>query len=288
MAAEAKTIGGPIAAPPLPGLDVYRAISDVTKVLSRDGIGKNRSNSQQGYSFRGIDDVYNALSGALAGADLCILPRMTERTVDERQTKTGGTLFYVTVCADFDFVSARDGSRHTVTMYGEAMDSGDKATNKAMSAAYKYCAMQVFCIPTEGMPDADATTHEPEPKSKPGPTAAPKPAAKPGPTAAPKPTDPAPTPPRPTAAHPKAVPLELTAIAARVEKDPRTFGTAVKLLEDALVDKAGTVEGLKVYDAICDEFYAQFPQGTTDVNEMKNVLRKLHEALAAVPAKSKV
>ena len=40
------------------------------------------------------------------------------------------------------------------------MDSGDKATNKAMSAAYKYAALQTFCIPTEGDNDADATTHE--------------------------------------------------------------------------------------------------------------------------------
>ena len=45
-------------------------------------------------------------------------------------------------------------------MYGEAMDSADKATNKAMSAAYKYLCMQVFCIPTEGMEDADSQTHE--------------------------------------------------------------------------------------------------------------------------------
>jgi hypothetical protein len=40
------------------------------------------------------------------------------------------------------------------------MDSGDKATNKAMSAAYKYAAFQIFAIPTEGNPDADAETHE--------------------------------------------------------------------------------------------------------------------------------
>lgn len=40
------------------------------------------------------------------------------------------------------------------------MDSGDKASNKAMSAAYKYAAIQTFCIPTEGDNDADSTTHE--------------------------------------------------------------------------------------------------------------------------------
>jgi hypothetical protein len=144
--------------------DVYRAICQVAKAISRDGIAKGRRNESQGYGFRGIDDVYNALSALLAGADLCILPRMLSRTQEERATAKGGVLFYVTVQADFDFVSVRDGSIHTVTMYGEAMDSSDKATNKAMSAAYKYCAMQVFCIPTEGMADADSTTPQPEPK----------------------------------------------------------------------------------------------------------------------------
>ncbi|MGL9724902.1 ERF family protein, partial [Sodalis sp. (in: enterobacteria)] len=43
----------------------------------------------------------------------------------------------------------------------EAMDSGDKATNKAMSIAYKYAAFQAFCIPTEETAiDADAEVHE--------------------------------------------------------------------------------------------------------------------------------
>lgn len=146
------------------GPDVYRAICDVAKAISRDGIAKSKNNQQQGYKFRGIDDIYNALSAVIAGAELCILPRMAERLQEERATKTGGLLFYVTVRAEFDFVSARDGSKHTVTMYGEAMDSADKATNKAMSAAYKYACLQVFCIPTEGMEDADA--HTPDPQAK--------------------------------------------------------------------------------------------------------------------------
>jgi hypothetical protein len=143
--------------------DVYRAICQVAKVISRDGIAKGRRNEQQGYGFRGIDDVMNALSALLAGADLLILPRMRSRTQEERTTAAGKALFYVTVRACFDFVSARDGSIHTVIMYGEAMDSADKATNKAMSAAYKYACLQVFCIPTEAMGDADQTTHEPAP-----------------------------------------------------------------------------------------------------------------------------
>jgi hypothetical protein len=147
-------------------MKVYAAINAVQADLAKDGITKNRKNTQQGYNFRGIDDVYNALAPLLAQHQLCVLPRILSRHVDERQTKQGGVLFYVTVEAEFDFVSAEDGSKHVVRTFGEAMDSGDKATNKAMSAAYKYAAFQAFAIPTEGDNDADAHTHQPT--GKPG------------------------------------------------------------------------------------------------------------------------
>ena len=138
---------------------VYEAIASVTASLAKEGISKDRKNEAQGYKFRGIDDVYNALAPFLAGAKLCILPNVQERVVVERVNAKGTILLYVTVKVDFAFVSAEDGSEHHVVTYGEAMDSGDKATNKAMSAAYKYAAMQAFCIPTEGDNDADSTTH---------------------------------------------------------------------------------------------------------------------------------
>jgi len=141
-------------------LNVYEAIAQVTKKLSAHGIGKGQKNVQQGYKFRGIDDIYNALAPLIAEAGLCILPRVLNRSVTERTTKNGGILFYVVSEVEYDFVSAMDGSKHTVKVIGEAMDSGDKATNKAMSAAYKYACLQTFCIPTEGDNDADATTHQ--------------------------------------------------------------------------------------------------------------------------------
>lgn len=147
---------------------VYKAIAQVTAAMAKAGISKDRKNQQQGYSFRGIDDVYNVLSGMLAESGLCIIPRILTRSCQERQTQKGGVLFYVTVEAEYDLVSAEDGSKHTARVFGEAMDSADKATNKAMSAAYKYMAFQTFAIPTEGDNDADAHT----------PTVAPKPVEK--------------------------------------------------------------------------------------------------------------
>lgn len=145
---------------------VYIAIGMVQGALATTGIGKGRRNEQHGYAFRGVDDIYNAVARLLSTHGLCILPRCTERTVVERTNAKGTALFYVTVRAEFDFVSAADGSRHTVVTYGEAMDSGDKATNKAMSAAYKYALLQTFAIPTEGDNDADATTHEVQPMNE--------------------------------------------------------------------------------------------------------------------------
>jgi hypothetical protein len=141
-------------------LKVYEAICAVTSDMSREGISKDRKNAQQGYSFRGIDDVYNALSPLLAKHKLVVIPRMIARTQVERTTTKGGAIFYTVVEAEFDFVSADDGSKHTARTFGEAMDSADKSTNKAMSAAYKYAAFQTFAIPTEGDNDADGTTHQ--------------------------------------------------------------------------------------------------------------------------------
>lgn len=145
---------------------VYSAICAVQAEVGKEGIAKNRKNQQQGYTFRGIDEMYNALSPLLSKHHLCIMPRMISRDCQERQSTNNKTLFYVTVEAEFDFVCAIDGSKHLVRTFGEAMDSADKATNKAMSAAYKYAVMQTFAIPTEGDNDADAHTPEVAPRQQ--------------------------------------------------------------------------------------------------------------------------
>ena len=149
---------------------VLTAINGVTEEIGRDGIAKDRRNDAQKYSFRGIDDVYNALAPIIARHKLIIKPRGLSREVTERagrsyEGKPGAVLIYVNVSFDYEFISAVDGSRELYgPFYGEAMDSGDKATNKAQSAAYKYMAIQAFSIPTEGDNDADAKTHEVEPR----------------------------------------------------------------------------------------------------------------------------
>lgn len=139
---------------------VYAGIAEVMGELARVGISKDSKNAQQGFMFRGIDDVYNALAPLLSRHKLLMLPEVLKRDVTERTTKNGGVLFYVVLEVKYSLVSAVDGSTHEVKVVGEAMDSGDKATNKAMSAAFKYACLQIFCIPTQANEDADLTTHE--------------------------------------------------------------------------------------------------------------------------------
>lgn len=146
-------------------MKVYAAINAVQAALCAVGITKDGRNTQgMGYSFRGIDQVYNTLSPLLAKHGLCILPRVIKSEQTERTSAKGSVLIYSYVTMEFDLVCAEDGSKHTVCTVGEAFDSGDKSMNKAMSAAYKYAAFQSFAIPTEGDNDADGSTHQVAPK----------------------------------------------------------------------------------------------------------------------------
>lgn len=148
------------------GLGVYQAINAVQADLAKEGISKSRDNKQQGYKFRGIDDIYNTIAELLAKHKLVITPKVVSREQVERMSSNDKALFYTTVLVEYTFASAVDGSTQLAAAYGEAMDSGDKSTNKAMSAAYKYLCLQTFCIPTEGDNDADATTHTVKPTAQ--------------------------------------------------------------------------------------------------------------------------
>jgi hypothetical protein len=140
---------------------IHQALVDVGGDLSKIGISKDRKNEQQGFRFRGIDDVMNVVSPILAKHRVVFLVDYSDYPDVERVTGKGTTLIYTKVKGVFTFVSAVDSSAVTVTTFGVAMDSGDKACNKAMSAALKYALLQTFLIPTESSEDADATTQEP-------------------------------------------------------------------------------------------------------------------------------
>lgn len=141
----------------------------IGKAMAEIGaIGKDSVNAQQGFKYRGIDAVYNTLYPVMAKYGLFITPEIIEHKREERtstktynnQTKTT-TLLYSIITVRYT-VYAPDGSSVCMTVIGEGMDSGDKATNKAMSVAMKYAMFQLFMIPTEAV-DPDSECHEVDP-----------------------------------------------------------------------------------------------------------------------------
>ncbi len=136
---------------------IFKAIADTMNDVS--AVGKNSKNEKQNYNFRGIDAVMNALHPAMVKNRIFVVPEVLEQQREERQSKNGKLIY--SICKIKYTFFADDGSGISATVIGEGMDSGDKATNKAMSVAFKYACFQVFCIPTEDMTDPDAETPPP-------------------------------------------------------------------------------------------------------------------------------
>ena len=139
---------------------IYKKIIEVMADIN--AIGKDRRNQQQGFQFRGIDDVMNELHGSLAKCGVFVLPNVFEETRTTGKTARGGDMFYTRLKINFGFY-AEDGSHVDAVVIGEAMDTGDKASNKALSIGLKYAMLQVFCIPTVDEKDPDAVSLQPAP-----------------------------------------------------------------------------------------------------------------------------
>ncbi len=138
---------------------IYQSLCAISKEIG--AIGKDRKNMQQGFMFRGIDQVMNSLHPLLAEHGVIIVPEIIESHREERQTKSGGNLIYTVHTVKYHF-TAMDGSEVCATVIGEGMDSADKSSNKAMAVAFKYACLQIFCIPTEEMAKDDPDGYAPD------------------------------------------------------------------------------------------------------------------------------
>lgn len=136
---------------------IYKAMIDIMNKVS--SIGKDRKNEAQRYNFRGIDDVYNEMHSIMAECGVFCIPNILEDRTEDRPSSKGGVLIYRVIKMSFDFI-AQDGSMVTATTIGEGMDSGDKASNKAMSVAQKYALIQTFLIPTDDLKDPENDSHD--------------------------------------------------------------------------------------------------------------------------------
>lgn len=121
-------------------------------------VGKDGKNAQQGFKFRGIDAVVNAVGPALRAHGVIVTPHLDGIERRESRTSKGATVNYVAVVVTYTFTGPA-GDTMSATVPGEAFDSGDKATAKAMSVAFRTALIQALALPTdESDPDADSYT----------------------------------------------------------------------------------------------------------------------------------
>ena len=152
---------------------IYSLMGEAMRKIS--AVSKDSVNQTQGFKYRGIDAVMNALYPVMSELGLFIVPEVLEQTREERtsvktynNTEKKTTLLYSILKIKYTMY-APDGSSVSCVVIGEGMDSGDKASNKALAVGLKYACFQMFMIPTEEMIDPDAECHEVAPKAAPTP-----------------------------------------------------------------------------------------------------------------------
>lgn len=137
-------------------LTVFEAWSAVMGAVQ--GIKKGDRNKQQGFNFRGIDAVMNAVGPELRKHRVTVLPYAEEIITSTYQSSGGTTMHSAIVKVRYEVFGPAGDSFDGCT-YGEAADAGDKAVSKAQSVAYRTFLLQGLTIPTDE-PDPDAESHE--------------------------------------------------------------------------------------------------------------------------------
>lgn len=138
-------------------MEITKSLCAITAEIG--ALGKTKKNQQQGYAFRGVDDLMNTLHPLFAKYGVLMVPEVLESTREERVTAKGSALISAILKVKYHLIGI-DGSEVTATVIGEGMDTADKASNKALAVAFKYAAFQIFCIPTDeiGKDDPDNFT----------------------------------------------------------------------------------------------------------------------------------
>ena len=135
------------------------AIDSIQGVMAEvSGVAKRDKNTQQGFNFRGIDAVVNAVGPALRKVGGAIIPTILEKQYDRGVTKSGTPTVECFITVAFDWYGT-DGSVIRGVVGAEAMDLSDKATAKAMSVALRTYLLQTLMLPTDEK-DPDAEYHE--------------------------------------------------------------------------------------------------------------------------------
>lgn len=136
-------------------------IRQALNAVMRDvgAVKKGDRNTQGNFNFRGIDAVINAVYPALVEHQVIVAPKVLDYqygtvTVGHKRTE----MSHARLLVQFTFYGPEDDELVAIAA-GEAFDSGDKATAKAHSVAFRTALLQTLCLPTDE-PDPDSASYE--------------------------------------------------------------------------------------------------------------------------------
>lgn len=136
---------------------IVEALSGVMEDVG--AVRKQEINSHQKFNFRGVDAVVNAVSPALRRHGVVVAPTVLEKELKETKTARGAVMANVYVTVKYTFHGPAGDSIEAVVA-AESFDSGDKATAKAMSVAFRTALLQTLSLPTDEVDDPDHSTYE--------------------------------------------------------------------------------------------------------------------------------
>lgn len=147
---------------------IHEALNSV--MLDVSGVAKRERNQAQGFNFRGIDAVVNAVGPAFRAHGVIAVPEVIKAETSSVPLNSGKSATRVSLIVLYRFYG-QTGDFIEATVAAEAFDSGDKATAKAMSVAFRTALLQVLALPTDER-DPDHDIYEAVTITKPDPAVA--------------------------------------------------------------------------------------------------------------------
>jgi hypothetical protein len=138
LAMQAAEIAAARAAKPTVVELLSRVMEDVQAVRKGD------RNQQQGFNFRGIDAVVNAVGPALRKHGVVAVPVAVSSHFESYQSRQGAQMRNTVLTVTWRFHGPAGDHVDAQTM-GEASDAGDKSVTKAHSVAYRTLLLQALC-----------------------------------------------------------------------------------------------------------------------------------------------
>ena len=93
-------------------MNIYESITSIMQ--ESIAIGKEKQNKQQGFKYRGIDDVMNTFYPLLSKHKVFVVPRVLEQIREERLSKQGGNLIYSILKIEYTFYAEGYGSWYEI------------------------------------------------------------------------------------------------------------------------------------------------------------------------------